>query len=200
MTKSYTVYALLEPAECKSYMRYIGITCKTTRRRLQQHINKSKINDNYRCRWIRKLQSQGYVPQIMSLYSNLTKTEAEEIEIELIEYFTYLGAKLVNTTAGGGGCLGYKHSAKTKKLISKLKSGKHIGPKNPNYGNRNSIEVRKKMALHRAKKLSAKDVTEIRRKLKLGKKHKEIARQYGVSRTIVTRIKTGTRYVLVGEQ
>jgi hypothetical protein len=43
-------------------------------------------------------------------------------------------------------------------------------------------------------KLTQQQVKEIRQKLAAGKKHKSIADEYNVSRTVVTRINSGTRY------
>ena len=114
MIKTYSVYALLEPEIRKSYIRYIGMTCQTVERRLQEHINKSKINDNYRCRWIRKLQQTNLKQQVICIHANLSKKEADQIEIVVMEYFTYLGAKLTNITNGGGGCLVYNLSEEPK--------------------------------------------------------------------------------------
>lgn len=57
------------------------------------------------------------------------------VEQERIDQLRRLGINLANKTDGGcGGTKGYRHTAKTKHLISKKLKGKISGEKHPRYG------------------------------------------------------------------
>lgn len=84
-TKSFKVYALLEPFECSSFIRYIGITSNTLQYRLRKHINRSKTDKTRNASWIKKLLANNQTPNIVCLYDNLDKQTAFSIEIEPIK-------------------------------------------------------------------------------------------------------------------
>lgn len=68
------------------------------------------------------------------------------------------------------------------------------GERNPNYGKKNSLEVKTKMTEARGK-LKKKEVLEIVDFLRKGKlSHKEIANIYKIARNVITRISNGTRW------
>lgn len=89
---------------------------------------------------------------------------------------------------------GKHHSEETREKMSLAKKNKYDGDKNPNYGKRHSDETKKIMAVNRASKLSAEDIIKIRLLLSEGEKHESIAKLYGVSRTVITRINSGARW------
>lgn len=90
---------------------------------------------------------------------------------------------------------GKKHTIQTRKKMSNAaKSRNYNGENNPNYGNVYSFETRKKLSKC-AGKLSEINIFEIVEKLKSGIKHQEIADEYQISRTVITRISNGTRWV-----
>lgn len=89
---------------------------------------------------------------------------------------------------------GKTHTKNTKKKLSLL-AKKRIGNNNPNYGNKYSTETRIKAGHNKKTKLTHRQVKKI-----LGitnKTHQEIADMYGVSRSVITRIKNGKRWGLI---
>ena len=96
---------------------------------------------------------------------------------------------------------GKKHSIETKKKMSILRKNNYKGELNPNFGKKQSKEVRLKMTLNRSsstsKGLKTEDILAIKELLLCGKKHKIIAEKFGVARTVITRISSGTRWTNV---
>jgi hypothetical protein len=72
--------------------------------------------------WIKSLGS--LKPIVVKVYSGLTNDEAVEIEKEFIVTCLDMGCKLTNLTTGGHGSAGYKHSEKSKKLMSDKTKGR----------------------------------------------------------------------------
>lgn len=93
---------------------------------------------------------------------------------------------------------GKTHSKKNRIKFSNI-AKKNIGEKNPNFGNKWTLEQKKKNALNRPrKKLVEKDVIKIKNLLLEGNfNDKEISIKFGVSRTVITRISNGTRWATV---
>lgn len=123
--------------------------------------------------WLKTVKKYGY--DIKILYSNLTKLEANEIEISLIKKHGRKNINtgvLVNMTDGGEGTIGVKyteerrekvraastgrlHTEETKRLLSVIKTGKTL-----------SDETRIKISLaHKGRKES--DVTKERKSIAL---------------------------------
>lgn len=106
-----------------------------------------------------------------------------------------------NLTDGGEGSSGYKHTEENKQLMSLLKQGVFDGEKNPNWGKTTSDTVR--LAISKAKrgqnagesnhnsKLKTTDIPSIRLLISQGKSDRKIAAQFGVTRNVITRIRTG---------
>ncbi len=91
---------------------------------------------------------------------------------------------------------GKNHSEKSKKLMSVAKKGKYLGKENPNYGNKSSKETRLKMVINNSRtKLTIKQVLKIKHMLlKEEYSHQTIANKFKISRSIITRISSGTRW------
>lgn len=92
--------------------------------------------------------------------------------------------------------LGKKHSEHTKHLISESKRGKPLHHNfiaasiRANTGRKQSKHVR--LALSQLqRKISDVQVEDIIRKLQLGSKQIDLAREYGVSQTVISRVKNG---------
>ena len=89
---------------------------------------------------------------------------------------------------------GKKHSIEVKKKMSISNKGEL----NPNFGKKQSKESRLKMTLGRAKSgLTIENVLEIKQLLLDGIEHKVIAEKFKVERTVITRISNGTRWTNV---
>lgn len=102
---------------------YIG---KGNKKRINKgfYSNKNKLKVNKIAK-IKKLT--GEKPIAIKLYENLTESEALVIENNIINILGKRVDKtgiLVNYTNGGVGNYGFKHSEKTKKLLSELNKGK----------------------------------------------------------------------------
>ena len=112
-------------------------------------------------------------PVIQIVYSNIDKKEACRLEVFYISLLgnKVNGGQLVNISDGGETNIGYRLNAEQKKAvserakargtkflqtkeirqkasvsISKAMKGKHIGGKNPNFGNKWTDEMKKKMS------------------------------------------------------
>ncbi len=73
----------------------------------------------------------------------MTNKEASEMEIRLIEEYESTNPdKGYNTTKGGEGAAGYRHSEETKQHLSEIKKGLNVGPGNPFYGRHHSEETK----------------------------------------------------------
>lgn len=86
------------------------------------------------------------------LYTNLTKEEAEQKEIELISFYKSNQLEFGYNVDNGGNCLG-KLSKETREKISKSNKGKHAKEKNPFYGKHHNEDSRKRMSIsHKGQK------------------------------------------------
>lgn len=104
------VYVLVDPITLK--IRYIGVTRKYLKDRLNGHIYEAKFNPSWnwhKARWINKLLINNYRPIIRLLKSFETREEAEKLEEELINKYKEIhnlvnialdSAKFDSTSAG----------------------------------------------------------------------------------------------------
>lgn len=98
---TYTVYALIDPREPTVY-RYIGLTRRQLRKRLQDHNSETfkmkGANRNRKERWIYRIKREGFPVQIIAL-QQITGTEAAAMaEIDWIRRHR---ATLLNGDHGG---------------------------------------------------------------------------------------------------
>ncbi len=114
MYKVYTLSLISKP----HLVRYIGITKTTLNQRLSQHKCLARKENNHRAKWILKNMNDIQITEIDSCNSF---TEVNFKEVEYIKIYKALGAKLINSTIGGGGILGYKHCSNT---INKIKTAR----------------------------------------------------------------------------
>ena len=89
---------------------------------------------------------------------------------------------------------GKQHTKIVKQKLSSIAKTR-ISNKNPNYGNQYSIRSRISCGHNKKTKLTKQQVRKIIN-LK-NKTHQEIADSYGVSRSVITRIKNGSRWGLI---
>lgn len=76
------------------------------------------------------------------IYNSLTESQALISEVNLIKLYKSFGHCEANLTLGGEGITGYKHTTKSKALMSKSKKGTLIGADNPNFGKTHSKEIK----------------------------------------------------------
>lgn len=134
MDKNYKVYIHIFPNNKK----YIGITMNIPNYRWNNGngYNRQKIMKNA----IKKYGWENIKHKI--LFTNLTKEEAEQKEIELIAFYKSNQRQYGYNIENGGNCVG-KMSEETKKKISKSNIGKNTGIKNGMYGKHPKGEFKK---------------------------------------------------------
>jgi hypothetical protein len=113
--KTWTVYKLTD-SRTPSDIRYVGITSGTLTRRLAQH--KGASGNNYRTNWIRSVLRAGADVVICPLVTDLSESQAKAMEVELIAKYRSLGSRLVNSTDGGDGNVGWNPSNETRKRMA----------------------------------------------------------------------------------
>jgi group I intron endonuclease len=100
--------------------KYIGITCQRPERRWNNGNGYAK--NRHFSTAIQKYGWHSFRHEI--LYTDLSQTEAERIEIELIEFYqTRDPYKGYNLTAGGDGVRGLVHTPETRARMSKAHTG-----------------------------------------------------------------------------
>ena len=131
MSSTYSVYMHVSPSK----KVYIGITC-------QKDLNRRWQNgQGYRTqiRFYRAIQKYGWDNfEHIVLLNGVTKSEAEEKEIELIKKYDSVNPQKGYNIENGGNCIG-THSEETKLKISKAQRGE----KNHAFGKPSPIKGRK---------------------------------------------------------
>jgi hypothetical protein len=126
------IYGLYHPETGE--LRYVGKTARSLRRRLYEHVWDA-LNDRSRsyCKnWIRSLGANPTIkPLLVCLWDN-----SSFYEIALIAWAKSLGLSVVNSTDGGEGSFGFRHTDDIKAVISSKMIG--VGK---------STETRAKMSL-----------------------------------------------------
>lgn len=130
------IYTLTDPRTGR--VRYVG-QALDVRERFRRHL---RIRDgSHRANWITLLASNGAQP-ILSVVQEVSLEEKDDAERAWIAKLRAEGADLVNSTDGGEGRVGWKHS-----LDSRVKmSVGHRGKPSWNKGRTFSAESRAKMS------------------------------------------------------
>lgn len=203
--KKIYIYGLCDPES--GLIRYIGKSIRPNER-LTNHM--SDQGTCHRTNWLRSLKSRGLKPTLVILQELPDNAIWQDAEKAWIAYGRSQGWPLVNNTSGGDGVcglpeetrrriaqvwIGRKHSDETKAKIgaaSRLK-------KMPEEAKRRISESQKGRKitwadkLHLAvRKFTDQQVEEISRRLDSGELVKDLAEEYGVHRTTISKIKTGT--------
>ena len=180
-------------------IRYIGQTTQTLRRRLAQHLADAKRKQSHiHCyRWIRKTISAGEKIQIHLIESDCV---VDLDETKWIEIYRRLCPDLTNTLNGGQhGRLGFKCSEETRQRMRKPKSAEA----RKNMSQPRSPETRAKMSLSQMgntkgrgeangnSKINNLIVVEIRKKRAAGISCITIAKEYGITKSSVSKVVLG---------
>jgi hypothetical protein len=124
--KKTIVYTLEDPRN--NSIRYIGITSSILSTRLSHHCTVLK-GYNYKINWIKKLKKLNLKPIIKELDVCDSFEEALYFERYWIKQFKCWGFTLVNSTEGGEGALGYKHTQASMKKMKELSAKRPKKPK-----------------------------------------------------------------------
>lgn len=205
--KSAFIYGLVDPETMQ--IRYIGKTINPAQRLTSHCREKSSC---HRSNWIQSIKAKGMRPYMICIDEVRGDWPWQESERFWISLAIRSGWPITNNTSGGDGVpdlpkearerissawVGRKHSAESKRLIG-IASGSRT----------HSAETKEKMsAAHSGRvvtwgdklsaslrKLSDDDVSSISEKLSHGEKVIDIASNYGVHRTTISKIKKGTYY------
>lgn len=125
--RNYVLYVHINKIDGK---RYYGITSKKPERRWKN--GKGYKENEYFTNAINKYGWDNF--EHIILFTNLTKAEAEELEIlHIAKYKTKNKKYGYNLTNGGEGTNGYHHTKETKQKLSEINKGKYCGKNNPMY-------------------------------------------------------------------
>ena len=138
MDKNYKLYVHISP----SNKRYYGITKLEPKKRWANGIGYK--NNKHFAYAINKYGWDNFTHEI--LFDNLTEDEAKLLERCYIALYDTMNPKKgYNSTEGGEGVNGYKHTEEAKQKMSEIRK-KFTGEKNPMYGKKFSEEHRKKLS------------------------------------------------------
>lgn len=201
------IYCLIDPFTQK--VRYIGKSIRP-RERLTNHMNeRSKC---HRTHWLQELKRKGETPIQGILEVCSADDDWQSIEKKWIKLAKNLGWPLVNGTDGGDGVsglneesrrrmaqtwLGRKHKPETLILLSKNGKGKHDHPQAWREHMSRIMAERVFTPIHRerlsqaVRKFSNEQVESIRTRLRSGERVKDLAREFDVDRTTISKIKMG---------
>ena len=118
---------------------YIGITCQKPNERWRNGKGYKKSQIKIRSA-INKYGWENIEHKI--LYIGLSKVEAEQKEIELIDFYKSNQKEYGYNIENGGNCIG-THSKETLKKMSANRKGKCCGKENSFYGKHHSEETKK---------------------------------------------------------
>ena len=116
--KNIFIYGLVDPRNNK--VKYIGWTINT-KNRYKKHLSPYRLKKNsHKNNWIKQLLSLGLSPvmKIIEMVSDDEKFDREKYWISF-----YGRENLTNSTDGGDGALGHRHSKKSKEKMSIVHTG-----------------------------------------------------------------------------
>lgn len=123
----FVIYGLIDPISKE--LRYVGYSSDYLAR-LKEHLLPSNLKSStHKVAWIKSLLKDSKKPEIIILDVASSKIEAKEKEVELVEYYKYIGCDLTNGTPGGDGRYGFTTSIEVKEKIRKSMKGKNTKPR-----------------------------------------------------------------------
>ena len=141
-------FGIIYRATSPSGKVYVGKTIKTIDNRRIQHCSNAYNTKHsaYNTKFYRAIRKYGSKSFVWGVVENNIVEEflgyAERLEIKRLDSYK----SGYNSTLGGEGCLGLKHSDAVKKKISKSSSERNSGSGNPRYGKEVSRETRLKIS------------------------------------------------------
>jgi hypothetical protein len=202
------IYGLLDPRDQR--VRYVGVVI-SSRNRLKRHIGEARRGGKtHKCNWIRSLLTENLLPIELSLETGF----GESWRIAECQWIAHFGENLTNSTKGGLGSIGFKHTPEAKLKISLAKRNPSLETRirlgNGNRGRKDSPEAierriapirgRKQTREHilaRAiskRKFSAIEINAIRRRFSEGTSQVCLSKVYGVSQAMIGNIVRGISY------
>lgn len=199
------IYALVDPDSKK--IRYIGKSIRP-QQRLTNQMNES--SNCHRSNWLQSLRANGKKPYQIILQELKDDADWQTCEIAWIRYGRQSGWPLTNNTDGGDGVCGLpeetrklmasvwkgrKHKPET---IEKLKAAraKRVITESTKHKQRESMKGREitwgEKISQSVRKLTEKDVLSILERFASGEKLVDMAKEYGVDRTTLTKVRNGT--------
>jgi|SRR5579872_4281167 len=161
-----SIYTLSDPRDPEN-VRYVGKTVNSLKKRLKTHCADFR-NSDHKTNWVKKLKRLNLKPVIIPIAMCKSEEDAKICEIQCIKQFIDWGYNLTNSTDGGEGPQGYKHTLETKSKLSMIKTGnknwlgkKHseetiqklstrkLGKNNPFFGKKHTLTALNKMSLAR---------------------------------------------------
>lgn len=114
----YKIYSLEDPISKE--IKYIGQTTLSLEKRLNLHLYKK--SNSIKKNWIDKLKLEKLKPIIQII--DIVENNEEFWEQYYISLYKSWGFNLVNSTEGGKGIIGYKHTIFTKNVLKIANTGK----------------------------------------------------------------------------
>jgi len=119
---NHVIYGLIDP-DTKE-LKYVGFSSRVEKR-YNEHIKPSALKQNtYKNNWIKSLIKKKLRPELIILETYELAEKLPQAEIEVIEYYKFIGCRLVNGDPGGIGGKGRKHSEEENKAKSERQKGK----------------------------------------------------------------------------
>lgn len=197
MTPLCSVYGLSSSED--DVVRYIGQTTKPLDRRLTQHsmaANSKQTQRSTLYAWIRKASRNGHIITIRLLEAECPWDEAERRWIA--DYRERYPGTLINLSDGGCGFSGSRSEAtkaKMRKPKSEAAKAAMSKPKSASHKANFSLSlvgnIRSRGESNRSAVLTESDVITIKRRLSEGEGGSAIAREYGVQKSAISKIKVG---------
>ncbi len=201
------IYSLIDPRTNET--RYVGKSIRP-QQRLQNHMNER--SNCHRSHWLQGLKHLGLTPAMTILEKIPAGADWQEAECRWIAALKSSGARLTNNTIGGDGVtglppetrermrqtwVGRKHSPET---IAKLGAWKRHPVLDSTRAKHSAAMKGRKITwvetiAERLRKITPEKSLEIKARLSAGELVKDLAREFGVHRTTMSKIKMGTYFI-----
>lgn len=199
------IYALIDPVD--GDIRYIGKSIRPVARACNHMQDKTPC---HRTHWLQSLKARGLKPDMVILERVEGAWPWQESERFWIAYGKRHGWRLTNNTDGGDGVeglpadtrakmaaiwLGRKHSAESKAKIGAASRGRKHSTESREH--MRQIMTGRKITWVRSiaeanSKFTPEQEVAVRARLESGERVKDLAREFGVHRTTISKIKKGT--------